>query len=375
MVIKTKSAKNKNKYGYEQIVYLLQGGGALGAYQAGLCEKLGSLGFEADWVIGTSIGAIHASIIAGNAPKDRSNVLKKFWQKIALPEFFPPFFSDITILRRYYNFINAQRAIFLGVPGLFKPHVINPWFSELPLEKLSFYDNSDLRQTLKELVNFDRINSKKTRLSLAATQVDTGELMHFDNTKETITIDHIMASAALPPAFPAVKINGKYYWDGGVSANTPLSILMEEPVGTKLLCFMMNLFSHSILPTTATLDDILRIQKNIIYSSHHKEIIRNHYIIQRLRHAIRLLGEKVPHYKQNQKTKALIRLGQTRVVKLIHFHYQGQPADLSSKDYNFSWQSISEHMQSGRDDVVKAFDDISWLANKKEDVGIILHEF
>src|SRR5579883_913390 len=219
---------------YDKIVYLLQGGGALGAYQAGVCQALLEHQCEPDWVVGTSIGAINASIIAGNEPQDRIAKLKEFWNMVTVPvpEFIGP--ENNMLVLQSFNYWVAQWILMYGVPHFFKPKYITPslFINNTP-DKISFYDTTELRTTLEKVVNFKLINQKRVRLTLGAVRIRGGLDVHFDNTKQIIGPEHIMASSALPPGFPAIKIDGEYYWDGGVSSNTPFSVLLEEKISQK----------------------------------------------------------------------------------------------------------------------------------------------
>lgn len=365
----------KHDLGYDQIVYLLQGNGARGAYQTGAYMGLHEVGFTPDWVIGTSVGAIHAAIIVGNEPQHRVDALKKFWETITSPQPSIPYLADNPLLSGWYNFWSSQWSLFFGQSRLFAPHVPNPWFSTGNTSaKFGFYDTNSLRKTLEQLIDFKRINSNEIRLTLGAVQTDNGQFVHFDNSEQNINIEHVMASAALPPGFPAVEIEGKTYWDGGTSSNTPLSILLKEKVTHKSLCFMMHLFEPLDLQPTS-LNEMLKLRQEIAYSGHYREIIRNYYIIQKLRHAIKILGNKIPVNKHDKKTKALIKLGTPTLLNLVRFHYQTSPADLATKDNEFSAQSITKHIQIGYQDLMKAFENTAWLNPQFDDKGIVMHEF
>lgn len=369
--------KRSKNHGYEQIVYLLEGSGSLGAYQSGISIGLHEAGFVPNWIIATSIGAIHAAIIAGNDPAQRVDALKKFWQGRTSPSFPLASIFDNPILRNWYNFWNSQWSLFFGQSNFFTPQIVNPWLVPFASQdKISFYDTATLRKTLEELVDFDRINSKLNgiRLNLGAVRIDSGDLVVFDTREQKIGPEHVMASAALPPGFPAVEIEGKMYWSGSGTSNAPLSILLKKKVSEKLLCFMVHLSEPTDLNPTS-MDDVLRIHKNTLHSNHYREIVLNHYIIQRLRHAIYTLSNKIPQDSLDQKTRALMRTGRPISLNLVRFNYSGQPTGSCSKNYEFSPLSINEHMEAGYNDLINSFKDPSWLEPKLDDVGMVMHEF
>jgi len=224
------TARPTKQHKRREIVLTLQGGGALGAFQVGAYAALCEQDFRPDWIAGTSIGAINASIIAGNPPERAHERLGEFWTLITTPDpFAPP--PNLVLLREVYNFWSAQRAAIAGQPGFFAPRLLPPIAAPPGTPAAtSFYDTGPLKSTLERLVDFDRINAKEVRLSLGAVEVETGKVVYFDNHRDKITPEHVMASGALPPAFPAIEIGGKYYWDGGIISNTPLEALREVPV-------------------------------------------------------------------------------------------------------------------------------------------------
>src|SRR5215510_13414499 len=236
---------------FDRVVLLLQGGGALGAYQAGVYEALAETGLHPDWVVGISIGAINAAIIAGNAPERRVDRLREFWQEITAPAM--GFGADVDGLfgrgeaaRALANQVSAAMVACAGTPGFFSPRLPNPWF-HLPgtIEATSYYDTRPLSATLERFVDFDRVNSANcdTRLSLGAVNVRSGNLVYFDPATQVIGPEHVMASGALPPGFPAVEIEGEHYWDGGLVSNTPLQWIGMTQRPPDSLVFQVDLWS------------------------------------------------------------------------------------------------------------------------------------
>ncbi|OGT38268.1 MAG: hypothetical protein A3F11_10730 [Gammaproteobacteria bacterium RIFCSPHIGHO2_12_FULL_37_14] len=360
---------------FDRIVYLFQGGGALGAYQVGVFKCLHENGYFPNWFIATSIGSINSAIIVGNAPDQCINKLEEFWQTIATK--IPPAPDTINniYMERWQHFLSAFITENIGQPGFFKPRWWNPWFSlQSSVDKLSYYDTSELRDTLTRFIDFDRINEQKIRLSMGSVRVATGKLVYFDNTKHIITPEHIMASAALPPGLPAISVDGGMYWDGGVHSNTQINLLGTDDQPINSLCFMVHLF-NSLGTRPATMDDLLKRQKEISYSSHHKLFIKAYQSLHNLRHAIRILGDHLStDQKKDPRLQKLIALGKCGSIQLARFHYQGKISDLSTKDFDFSWSSIMDHMKTGYADVAKTLKDPPWNKPHHGDIGIVIHE-
>jgi len=230
--------------GWDRIALIFQGGGALGAYQAGVYEALHEAGIEPDWVTGVSIGAINAAIIAGNPRELRLERLRAFWDRITDRRLFPSYTPDGDVFRRMSNAASALLTITMGQPGFFKPNQTSPWLSPAgAATATSYYDTSPLKATLLDLVDFALIRDKLHRFAVGAVNVQTGNFIYFDNTEMLIGPEHIMASGALPPGLPWVKIGTEYYWDGGIVSNTPLQHLLDHDDGKNTLVFQVDLFS------------------------------------------------------------------------------------------------------------------------------------
>lgn len=366
------------KASFDRVVYLFHGGGAMGAYQAGVFKGLHDHGYKPNWVIGTSIGAVNSAIIAGNAPEKRADKLQAFWQAISTKMPPAPDTLNNIFMERWQHLFSASYTACFGQPGFFSPREVNPWLGiQSTPDKLSFYDTSEFRDTLIQFIDFDRINSKDVRLSMGSVRVSSGSLVYFDNTKMEITPEHVMASCALPPGFPAIKIDNQFYWDGGVHSNTQINLLLCEREPLRYLCFMVHLFdSYGTRPTN--MDEVLKRQKEISYSSHHREAIYVYRNTHNLRHAIRALCENLsPKKKNDPEIQKLMTLGDSAVIHLVRFHCNGRISDLSSKDYEFSSPSIQTHIQDGCDDANKVLNNEPWKnpAEKEEnDVGLILYE-
>src|SRR5499427_7248857 len=244
-----RTASRRPRPPFERIALVLQGGGALGSYQAGVYQALAEADLHPDWVAGISIGAINSAIIAGNPPEERVAKLRAFWEAITTSPLFDwsaaagLFAPKGDIARSFFNHMSAACALFGGAPGFFTPRQQGPWLQPTGcLEATSFYETKLLKATLEQLVDFDRINSGEMRFSVGAVNVRTGNLVRFDNATRTIRPEHVMASGSLPPGFPAVEIEGEHYWDGGLVSNTPLQwIATQQPPDS--LVFQVDLWS------------------------------------------------------------------------------------------------------------------------------------
>ncbi len=363
-------------HAYDLSVFVLQGGGALGAYQLGVLEGLLQQGSKADWLIGTSIGAINAAIVAGNLPENRIPKLKEFWQTIATPEWSYPMSFHNEHLRRWQNFLSGQWTMFFGQQGFFAPQFFNPCqlFLKGTPDTLSFYDTKPLIATLEKVIDFNILNEKTTRLTLCAVCVEDGEMICFDNTRQIIEPKHIMASGALAPGFPAIKIDGKHYWDGGISSNTPFKIVLKEKIPQKIMCYMVNLFpNEDELP--ANLLGVMKRKKDIQYASRYHQVLHAFCEIHRLQHKIQKVYERYNKESPSKELSALCDLGHPSALNIVRFQYKNKPYDLFSKDFDFSAQSLKEHYQFGLNDAQTAINNPSWLDLIDDDAGVVLHEF
>ncbi len=330
-------------------VLVLQGGGALGAYQAGAFEALCACTFEPDWVAGISIGAINAALIAGNPPDKRRAALDAFWTRVTTQVSLPAIPWDTgDAFNAALNEMNAGFIAMAGVPGFFKPRVPPMLFRPTDdLTKLSIYDTEPLRETLLDLVDFDLINRKgNMRISVGAVDVASGRQLYFDNHRDTIGPEHIMASAALPPGFPAIKIGDRYYWDGGLASNTPLDHVMRHKGNDNLLVFQLDLFSaKGNLPTS--LAEIAERGKDIRFASRTSVNAKKE---RKLYNA-----NKTPE----ERTAAdAPRHGAVTVLQLI---YRSAVPEVASRDYNFSPLAIGEHRSAGQHDIDRAMKHREWL--------------
>ena len=345
---------------FECIALLLQGGGALGAYQAGVYQALSEAHLHPDWVAGISIGAINSALIAGNPPQARVEQLRKFWELITTP----PAWGGIGQLgamalrgdhaRGLMNQMSAGVALACGASAFFTPRIPIPWLQPPgSLEATSYYDTAPLRATLERLVDFDRINSGETRFSIGAVNVSTGNFVSFDNATHTIGPEHVIASGALPPGFPAIEIEGEFYWDGGLVSNTPLEWVLEREPRQDTLAFQVDLWSaRGAFPRTMA--EVATRQKEIQYSSRTRISSDRFKYTQKLRNALSSLLQKLPaELKDSPELAVLGPLACRKVYNLVQLIYRAKQYEGDSKDYEFSRLSMEEHWRAGYYDTVR----------------------
>lgn len=348
------------RHTHPQRVLVLQGGGALGAYQAGVYEALAEAGEAPDWVAGISIGAINAAIIAGNAPEDRVPALRAFWDRVSSE--LPYRLDDpIGFARRAFNETSALFAATFGVPGFFNPRVpmLPPeWPAEL--EQLSYYDTTPLRRTLLELVDFERINRRQTRFSVGAVNILSGNFVYFDNRHRAIGPEHVMASGALPPGFPPVEIDGEWYWDGGLVSNTPLQYVLDARPHCEMTVFQVDLFSsRGIIPRTMA--DVDQRVKDIRYSSRTRQSTDLSKQLQKTRAAARRLALKVPEeLRDDPDLLMLMNHHPEGAVAVMHLINRADDYESNSKDYEFSRLTIEEHWTAGHLDALYSLHHSDW---------------
>ncbi len=335
----------------EQVALVLQGGGALGSFQAGVFEALAAAEIEVDWVAGISIGAVNAALIAGNPPERRVERLAEFWNTVTagLPSFPLPWKSDQ--LRELLHEWSAAMVATGGVPGFFAPRLLPPIMAAPgSCEALSYYDSTPLVDTLNRLVDWDLLNNGPVRLSVGAVEIESGNFYFFDTKKCRIDHRHIMASGALPPGLPPVEIDGKWWWDGGIVSNTPLSHVLDNQT-TDLLIFQVDLFSsHGARPKTMM--DVMARAKEIQYSSRTRAISDERMKARKRRDvASRVLAKLPPELRDDPDVKALTAIAHENAVSLVQLVYRANSWEGGSRDYEFSELTKTEHWQAGRDAV------------------------
>ncbi|WP_424360402.1 patatin-like phospholipase family protein [Methylocystis parvus] len=354
----------------EKNVLVLQGGGALGSYQAGAAAALMSAGHAPDWVAGISIGAINAAIICGNPPEKRVERLTELWSRMTSRLQVPPLSGDI-VTRRAFNEFSAATTATFGVPGFFSPRPTPPLLWPASETAVSIYGTKPLRETLLELVDFDRLNSGETRISVGAVNVRTGNFRYFDSQNERITPDHIMASGALPPGFPPVEIDGDLYWDGGLVSNTPLQYVLEMCGAREHMCvFQIDLFSARG-PAPTTLLDVAQREKDIRYSSRTRLNTDVFRALQTVRRHIRKLSEKIPEaLRDDPDWLALNDFGCGAAITIVQLIHRAAAYETTSKDYEFSRYTMMENWSAGARDVETTLAHPGWRDRTPPEFGV-----
>ena len=355
---------------HQETILVLQGGGALGAYQAGVFEALSEVYREPSWLAGISIGAINSALIAGNLPAQRVARLREFWMLVS-SSFAVPAVAPNNTGRDLLNESSATQAMLFGVPGFFKPRLPPaPFQPPGTLEAISYYDTAPLRQTLERLVDFELLNSGATRLSVGAVNVRTGNFEYFDTAKQTIDVRHIMASGALPPGFAPVEIDGEHYWDGGLVSNTPLQYVLDQPGTKRRVVFQVDLFSaRGALP--ANLAEVSEREKDIRYSSRTRLNTSNELERHAMSQAARRLIAKLPAALRNDPDlRVLTKPHCEAAVDVVHLIYRSKHYETQSKDYEFSRVSMQEHWDSGRADMARTLHDKRWIDRPRDTTGV-----
>jgi len=357
----SKTHKQPRRSAFDHVILLLQGGGALGAYQAGVYEALAEANLHPDWVAGISIGAINATIIAGNAPNQRVKKLREFWEGITSAWFdvgrgdLCPLLARGDSARGSINQMSAIAALMNGAPGFFRPRIANPWFHPPgTLEATSYYDTVQLKATLESVIDFDRLNAEhaQTRLSLGAVNVRSGNLVYFDSPSQVIKPEHVMASGALPPGFPAIEIEGQHYWDGGLVSNTPLQWIAMTQRPPDSLVFQVDLWSaRGDFPRN--LAEVATRKKEIQYSSRTRAFTDYFKHVTKLRNMLAALLEELPEeMRQREDVKFLSSAADRHAANIVQLIYRAKGYEGDSKDYEFSRRSMEEHWRAGYHDAV-----------------------
>ena len=356
------------------VALVLQGGGALGAYQAGVYHAMHDHDLTPDWVVGTSIGAINAAIIAGNKRELRLSRLKEFWNAVA--------HGDLVDLSKVPDSVRQANTWWTttdimarGVPGFFTPRPMNPFAMgwPVPSEQASFYDTRPLAETLERLVDFDYLNAPEgIRLTVSAVKVTCGDLVHFDSKRQRIGIEHIMASGALPPGFAPVRVDGELYWDGGLYSNTPLEVVLDDEPRVDRVCVMVDLWSANGNEPT-TLGEVQTRHKDIMYASRSRRHIANYQRLHQLRRKAQALYETLPEKLRSQvDTKDLLDNNST--VHVVRLCYGGHDWNMTSKDINFSRGSVEWRWEQGYEDALRASEGVKATDLGQSDAGLVVHE-
>lgn len=365
----------KRPDGFSRVAFVLHGGGALGAYQLGVMKGLVEAGYEPDWICATSIGAIQAGIFVGNAPENRIAKLEEFWRRITTYTPFDLLGSNHLTLD-FFNSIGSSLAVMLGQRDFFRPRWCTPYaqISGTP-DKLSIYDTTPLRDTLLDLIDFDMLNNSQTRLSLGAVQISSGQLQYFNNMNYIIRPEHIMASGALPPGFPAVKIDNEYYWDGGIHSNTPLEVIFDALPRADTLCFVIDCFGGSPF-VPRNMEGVAERMKDIAYSTHAQLVLKHHierfHIITELQKISKTLDPTLlaPIEEVLEKFGGI----NPSHVTVVHITYSSRLHRGASKDYNFSQVITQRRIDVGYQDVKAALAESEKWATPTENLELRLYE-
>jgi NTE family protein len=353
-------------------VLVFQGGGALGAYQAGVYEALHTAGIEPDWVIGTSIGAINAALIAGNLPADRLHRLRTFWSRVEQQgdNDFLRFFTGVT------NLPANLTTITRGIPAFFVPSPL-AWLgahAPLGIESAAYYSTDPLRATLTELVDLAILDTRRTRLTVGAVNVRNGEIRYFDSRDEPVVLEHVLASGALPPAFPAIRVNGDPYWDGGVYSNTPIEAVLDDNPRRDSVIFAVQIWDPAG-PEPASIWQVMGRLKDIQYASRSRSHLARQKQIHHLRHVIRALAMKLPDdVRQTREVKELASWGCGTTIHVAWLMAPKLDGEDYTKDIDFTPVGIRTRWQAGYDDTKRMLDRAPWDAPVGPADSILIHE-
>lgn len=372
-----------HKLPFERVALLLQGGGALGSYQAGVYQAMAEGHVHPDWVAGISIGAVNSAIIAGNAPERRVERLRDFWETVTEPPLgafgmaYNPFLKNLD--DHTHRLLNQSRAfgiMMMGAPGFFAPRPpLMPFLPTTQAGEVSYYDVSALKETLERLVDFDRINAGEMHFGVGAVNVKTGNFIYFDNATTKIRADHVVASGALPPGFPAVEIDGEFYWDGGLVSNTPLQWMLDQRPRLDTLALQIDLWSaRGELPRDVIEADS-RV-KDIRYSSRTRAATDQYRRAQKLRLAVADVLKHIPAKLRNsEEVKLLAAEADDKICNIVQLIYHARNYEGISKDYEFSRRTMLEHWEAGYRDAMRAMKHPEVLKRPKREDGVQVFDF
>lgn len=372
-----------HKLPFERVALLLQGGGALGSYQAGVYQAMAEGHVHPDWVAGISIGAVNSAIIAGNAPERRVERLRDFWETVTEPPLgafgmaYNPFLKNLD--DHTHRLLNQSRAfgiMMMGAPGFFAPRPpLMPFLPTTQAGEVSYYDVSALKETLERLVDFDRINAGEMHFGVGAVNVKTGNFIYFDNVTTKIRADHVVASGALPPGFPAVEIDGEFYWDGGLVSNTPLQWMLDQRPRLDTLALQIDLWSaRGELPRDVIEADS-RV-KDIRYSSRTRAATDQYRHAQKLRLAVADVLKHIPAKLRNsEEVKLLAAEADDKICNIVQLIYHARNYEGISKDYEFSRRTMLEHWETGYRDAMRAMQHPEVLKRPRREDGVQVFDF
>lgn len=372
----TTEAKSHARPVKPRVALVLQGGGALGAYQAGVYQALHENDLTPDWVIGTSIGAINAALIAGNPPETRIARLREFWDTVAHPDLFDLRQVPDT-LRPLATRLTTLDTVMRGAPGFFRPRPLNAFAIGLPVppEEASFYSTEELHATLARLVDFDYLNGPSgMRMTVSAVKVTCGTLVNFDSQNRPIGPEHVMASGALPPGFAPVRVDGELYWDGGLYSNTPLEAVLNDEPRSNTLCMMVDLW-HADGPEPRTLEEVQTREKDVTFASRSQRHIDAYLQQYRLRRAAHALYKRLPPALLTaQDRQMMAELGADTTIHIVRLAYAGRDWNMASKDVNFARGSVQWRWEQGYQDGLRGIALGQGCPFAETDAGIVVHD-
>jgi len=357
---------------FGQVVLVLQGGGALGSYQAGVYQALHEAGIEPDWIIGTSIGAINASLIAGNSSQNRLSRLREFWKRMEQN----PVWSFRDVLPGFNEKLSYWATVTNGIPGFFRPNPLAHAGDSYVLgaDKAGFYSTAPLEKTLTDLVDFDLVNQSSPRLTVGAAHVRSSEMRYFDSRDTKLGVRHIMASGALPPAFPAVRIEGELYWDGGILSNTPTEAVFDDNPRRDSLIFAVHLWNPTGAEPT-TMAEVLTRHKDVQYSSRIASHIARQQQAHRLRHVINQLAARLPEQElKSEAVRELASYGCTTRMHVVRLLAPQLDRETHTKDVDFTPGGITKRWDAGYAHTKAVLQRKPWIGEFDPLSGVILHE-
>ena len=354
-----------------QVVLVLQGGGALGAYQVGVYQAMHEAGIEPGWVIGTSIGAINAALIAGNRREDRLGRLHAFWDRVEQQGMAAGPFAW-TGLGSMFSTLNTVTR---GIPSFFTPNLaaLQGTHAKVGVHAAAYYSTEPLRATLNSLIDFAHLGERETRLTVGAVNARSGEMRYFDSRAQDLSADHVMASGALPPAFPAVRIDGEPYWDGGIYSNTPIEAVLDDVPRRDSVIFAVNVW-HQQGPEPESIWQVMGRQKDIQYASRADSHILRQKQLHRLRHVIRELCAQMPAGKrESAHVKELASWGCGTTMHVAHLVAPRLDGEDHAKDIDFTPEGIHARWHAGYVDTLRMIERSPWGKPVDPIEGVIVH--
>jgi NTE family protein len=356
-----------------QVVLVLQGGGALGAYQVGVYQALHEAGIEPDWVIGTSIGAINAALIAGNPVGDRFGRLREFWKRV---EHDAAGANPLAALTGLPNVATNLATVVKGIPCFFTPYPPAWWGTHVPLEAeaAAYYSTAPLRSTLADLLDGGRVATPRTRLTIGAVSARSGEMRYFDSRDETLGLDHVIASGALPPMFPAVRIGGEPYWDGGIYSNTPIEAVFNDRPRRDSVIFAVQMW-NAAGPEPQTMWDVIGRQKEIQYASRNRSHVARQQQIHHLRRVIRALEQKIPRrLRDTREVRDLAAWGCGTTMHIVRLAAPRLEGEDYLKDIDFTPAGIRARWRAGHRHARRALAAAPWRSAADPIEGVVVHD-